>query len=675
MYSESGYGKYYGKGVRSMNIALIGNQNSGKTTLFNLLTGLNQKVGNWPGVTISKKVGYIKGTDHELVDLPGVYSLSPYSSEEAITRQYLLTETPDVIINIVDATSLERSLYLTTQLLELDTKVIVALNMADMVEKKGLKIDIAQLSKELGVPVLLISALKKTGYKELIQQLDHPIAEQEHKKIFEPSVEMAISQIANSLENKKHARFIATKIFERDKLLTDQITDTIESHIKKQEGSYQLDSEELIASQRYDFIVRVKQRCSTAVPVKTSISEKIDKVLLNRWAALPIFAMIMALIFILSVGVVGSFTVDFVDGNISAFGEWVNGQLESLGASGWAISLVCDGIITGVGAVLNFVPQLIILFLCISLLETSGYMSRIAFVLDRIFQKLGLSGKTLIPFIVGMGCSVPGIMATRTIEDEQERKMSILFTPFVPCSAKLPIIALFAGVLFPKYSGFVAASLYFMAVGVIIISALIMKKFKFKKSNSTFISELPEYRVPSPRYVARDVFEKVLEFFKRAGTIILTLSVIMWFLLSFSWSFQLVEDINDSILASIGNAFAWVFYPMLGEWSWAATVSAVQGLVAKEQVVGAMEVINGLASGSEGTDIIFGGAGLFSFFTGGTAYAFMIFNLFSAPCFGAIGAMRREFASKKDMFLAVLFQTGLAWFLATIVGLVSWVIF
>jgi len=652
-------------------IALVGNQNSGKTTLFNLLTGSNQKIGNWPGVTIERKSGIIKGTNYELVDLPGIYSLSPYTTEEEVSRKYIFEEKPDLIINIIDATSIERSLYLTTQLLELDSKVVIALNMSDILSKKGVEINVSKLSSELGVDIVKISALKKYGVKELISLIGHDnIKDNEQKKIYNDDIEFEISKIENSI-NTIHKRFVAVKVLEQDKMFKSFYNDQIVESIKNVQSTYHLDLEELIASSRYDYIVEVKKKSVVTKEVKTSTTDRLDKVFLNKYAAIPIFMVIMFLVYFLSVGVVGSWTVDLIGNIFTRFGEWLNPALESIGASSWSVSLIIDGIVAGVGAVLNFIPQLIILFLCIAILETTGYMSRISFLLDKIFKKFGLSGKTLIPFIVGSGCTVPGIMSTRTIEDNNERKMSILLTPFIPCSAKLPIIALFAGFFFDEYSGLISASLYFFAIVIILLSAIIMKKFIYKGDSSAYISELPVYRVPSISYITRDVFEKVWAFIKRAGTIILLSSIILWFLLSFSWKFKYGVDIDNSILASIGNLFSWIFYPMLGELSWGASVSAIQGLVAKEQVVSSMAIISGFSDQVSDGSLIFQATGIFSFFTGASAYAFLVFNLFSAPCFASIGAMRREFGSTKLMFKAVIFQTGLAWILATIV---YWVI-
>lgn len=540
-----------------MKVGLVGNQNSGKTTLFNYLTGMNAKIGNWPGVTIEKKVGTIKETKHEITDLPGIYSLSPYSAEEEVSRNFVFNENPDVIINIVDATCLERSLFLTTQLLESNCKVIVALNMADKLEEKGLSIDEKKMEEMLGTKVIKISALKETGIEELIKEIDKPIKRNENKVIPE--------------------------------------------YLSK---DYDIEKYEEIVNQKYSFISRVVETCVKKKAKPEAISDKLDKIFLNRWLAFPIFIIIMFLIYYLSVGIVGNFTVDLVGDAVESFGEWVGSLMQNVGLSEWLNSLVVDGIISGVGAVLGFVPQLIILFLCIALLETTGYMSRISLLLDKVFREIGLSGKSLIPFIVGSGCSVPGIMGTRIIENEDERKMTAILTPFIPCSAKLPIIALFAGYFFPNSSGIASSSLYFFAIAVIIISALIMKKFVFKHTSSTYISELPEYKLPSAKYILKDVFDKVMAFIKRAGTIILLCSIIIWFLLSFSFKLEYGVNVEESILANIGNKISWVFKPMLGENSWEAAVSALQGLVAKEQVVSSMAVINGLAEdASEGSEI------------------------------------------------------------------------
>ena len=647
-----------------MKIALVGNQNSGKTTLFNVLTGMNAKIGNWPGVTIEKKTGIIKNTKHEITDLPGIYSLSPYSVEEEVSRKFIFEERPDVVINIVDSTTLERSLYLTTQLLELDCKVIIALNMADILEKKGLIINENRLEQILGTKVIKISALKETGIQELIKEIEE--TENKNKPfIYDSQIEQVISQIENSISKELiHKRFIAVKLLENDERFEEINTYKVKKSIQELSMNYDTDLEEIIATQRYKFIEQTKKQSVAKVQLKESITDKLDKIFLNKWVAFPIFILIMFLVYYLSVGVVGSFTVDLIAGIVETLGKNIGEILTNIGTSEWVNSLAVDGIIAGVGAVLGFIPQLIILFICISVLETTGYMSRIAILLDKLFRKIGLSGKSLIPFIVGSGCSVPGIMGTRIIENQDEREMTTILTPFIPCSAKLPIIALFSGYFFGENSGLVSASLYFLAIAIIIFSAIILKKFIFKNTSSTYISELPEYKLPNIKYIAKDVSEKVIAFIKRAGSVIFICSIVIWFLLSFSFKLEYGVDVENSILATIGKTISWIFYPMLGTNSWGAAVSAIQGLVAKEQVISSMSVIAGLAE--EGSQI-FGKESIFNFFTASSAYAFMVFNLFSAPCFGAIGAMKRELGGAKKMLKAVGFQTVLAWVLATAV--------
>lgn len=624
-----------------MKIVLVGNQNSGKTTLFNTLTGMNAKIGNWPGVTIEKKVGIIKNTDYELVDLPGIYSLSPYSIEEEVSKRFILEEKPDVIINIIDSTSLERSLYLTTQLLELDCKIIVALNMVDILEKKGFIINEKELERSLQTKVLKISALKGTGIDRLIIEIGEP-NKKRNLSFYDVQTEQKIKQKESELQipNK---RFVAIKQLEEDS-----------------------EFEEIIATERYDFIENIKKNVIIKNVSKSqeNMSDKLDKVFLNKWLAFPIFVGIMFCVYYLSVGVVGRFTVDFISQAIQYLSQNVRGLLENLNVSEWLNSLIVDGIIAGVGSVLGFIPQLIILFTCISVLETTGYMSRIALLLDKIFRKIGLSGKSLIPFIIGSGCSVPGIMGTRIIENSNEREMTAILTPFIPCSAKLPVIAMFSGYFFDKYSGLVSASLYFLAITIIILSAMVMKKWIYKNNNSTYISELPEYKLPSAKYVFKDVFDKTISFIKRAGSVILMCSIIIWFLLSFSFKFEYGVNVENSILSWIGRAISWIFYPMLGVNSWGATVSTIQGLVAKEQVISSMTVIAGLSEEASGQ--IFK-TGIFSFFTPASAYAFMVFNLFSAPCFGAIGALEKELGTFEKMLKVVIFQIVFAWSLAVLI--------
>ncbi|MCR5186683.1 MAG: ferrous iron transport protein B [Clostridia bacterium] len=648
-----------------MKIALVGNQNSGKTTLFNYLTGMNAKIGNWPGVTIEKKTGTIKGTKHEITDLPGIYSLSPYSIEEDISRKFIFEERPDVIINIVDATTLERGLYLTTQLMELDCKVIIALNMADLLEKKGIQIDAKKLEEKLGTKVYKISALKETGIEEIVKEISNP-DDLTRAKIYDNQIEDAITDVSSKL-TEAHKRFVSVKLLESDSRFVSRNTNELEAQREELEKNYDTDLEEVIATERYAFIEKTKAECVREKENVVTFSDKLDKILLNKWISFPIFVVVMFLIYYLSVGVVGSSTVDWVADNMDALGEWVGTSLEAIGTSEWLNSLVVDGIIAGVGAVLGFIPQLIILFLCISLLETTGYMSRIALLFDKLFRKLGMSGKSLIPFIVGSGCSVPGIMGTRIIENQDEREMTSILVPFIPCSAKLPIISLFAGYFFGENSGIASASLYFFAIAVIIFSAFVLSRTRFRHVSSSYISELPEYKLPSIKYVAKDVFDKVVAFIKRAGSVILICSIIIWFLLSFSFKMEYGVDIENSMLASIGKTISWVFYPILGQNNWGATVSAIQGLVAKEQVVSSMAVIAGLAEDVEEGSQIFADGTPFAGITAASAYAFMVFNLFSAPCFGAIGAMQRELGSTKRMLKAVLFQTTCAWVLATIV--------
>lgn len=624
-----------------MKIVLVGNQNSGKTTLFNTLTGMNAKIGNWPGVTIEKKVGIIKNTDYELVDLPGIYSLSPYSIEEDVSKKFILEEKPDVIINIIDSTSLERSLYLTTQLLELDCKIIIALNMVDILEKKGFIINEKELERSLQTKVLKISALKGTGIDRLIIEIGEP-NKKRNLSFYDVQTEQKIKQKELELQipNK---RFVAIKQLEEDS-----------------------EFEEIIATERYNFIENIKKNVIIKNVSKSqeNMSDKLDKVFLNKWLAFPIFVGIMFCVYYLSVGVVGRFTVDFISQAIQNLSQNVRGVLENLNVSEWLNSLIVDGIIAGVGSVLGFIPQLIILFTGISVLETTGYMSRIALLLDKIFRKIGLSGKSLIPFIIGSGCSVPGIMGTRIIENSNEREMTAILTPFIPCSAKLPVIAMFSGYFFDKYSGLMSASLYFLAITIIILSAMVMKKWIYKNNNSTYISELPEYKFPSAKYVFKDVFDKTISFIKRAGSVILMCSIIIWFLLSFSFKLEYEVNVENSILSWIGRAISWMFYPMLGVNSWGATVSTIQGLVAKEQVISSMTVIAGLSEEASGQ--IFK-TGIFSFFTPASAYAFMVFNLFSAPCFGAIGALEKELGTFEKMLKVVIFQIVFAWSLAVLI--------
>jgi len=649
-----------------MRVALVGNQNSGKTTLFNLLTGSHQKIGNWPGVTIEKKEGIIRTTDFELIDLPGVYSLSAYSQDEKITVDYLLNEKVDLIVNIIDATAIERSLYLTTQLLELNIPVVIALNMSDLIEKNGIKIDFEYIEKKLDTTIIQISALKKFGILNLIQAIKQPNnRKNKYVHIFDHILEDAITKIEKNIDHP-FKRYIALKLIEGHELFAKYNQKSIQEIIDDIKPNYQRDLEQIIVDERYRYIESIRDESIKWHRRHMTVTDKVDRVILNKYLALPIFMGIMFLIYYLAAGPFGSLTVDFVDQLIGKFSEWFNLKLISWNASDWSRSLVIDGVVAGVGAVLNFVPQLIILFIGISLLETTGYMSRIAFFLDRVFQKVGLSGKSLIPFIVGSGCSVPAIMSARSIQDETEKKVTIMLTPFIPCSAKLPIITLFAGYFFSDHSGLVSASLYFLAIILIIGIAFVFKKIFYKDHQSSFILELPSYKVPQVSYIVKDVYQKVAAFVVQAGTIIFMSSVLIWFLISFSFAFEYGVLPDESMLAGIGKVFSWLFYPFLGTFSWEASVSVIQGLVAKEQVISSMAIIAGFSEGTSSGVLIFN-ASAFSFFSASSAYAFMVFNLFSAPCFGSIGAMKKELRDSKSLWLALGLQTGIAWVLATIV--------
>lgn len=649
-----------------MRVALVGNQNSGKTTLFNLLTGSHQRTGNWPGVTIEKKEGLIRSTDFEIIDLPGVYSLSAYSQDEQITVDYLLNEQVDLIVNIVDATAMERSLYLTTQLLELGKPMILAINMTDLIDRHGIKIDYDFLENKLDTTTIQISALKKTGIFDLIKLIKGGVyRKNEYARIFDHIIENQLPKIEDQI-NHPYKRYVALKLIEEHQKFDAYQNDETHRLIDQLKPEYQRDLEQIIIDERYRYIENLRDESIKWHKLHMSLTDKIDRIVLNKYLALPIFALIMFSIYYLAAGPFGGLTVDFVDSSIGSFSEWLSQRLIIWHASDWSRSLVIDGIVAGVGAVLNFVPQLMILFLMISLLEATGYMSRIAFFLDRVFQKVGLSGKSLIPFIIGSGCSVPAIMSARSISDETEKKMTIMLTPFIPCSAKLPIITLFAGYFFSDHSGLVSASLYFLAITIIVVVAFIFKKIFYKDHNSNFILELPSYKLPQASYIFKDVYLKVKAFITQAGTIIFMASVAIWLLISFSFTFEYGVSPDQSMLAGIGKLFSWFFYPFLGTFSWEASVSAIQGLVAKEQVVSSMAIIAGFSEDTSAGVLIFN-ASAFGFFSASSAYAFMVFNLFSAPCFGAVGAMNRELGNSKTLWRALGLQTGIAWVLATIV--------
>lgn len=667
----------------AIKIALAGNPNCGKTTLFNDLTGSNQYVGNWPGVTVEKKEGKLKGhNDVVIQDLPGIYSLSPYTLEEVVARGYLVGEKPDAILNIIDGTNIERNLYLTTQLIELGIPVVMAVNMIDLVRKNGDKIDLKRLSKELGCEAIGISALKGEGSRQAAELAvtaarDHQAGELPH--VFTGSVEHALAHIEESIQGKVDDRFLrwyAVKLFERDDKvqaelgLDPALLKHLDLHITDCEKEMDDDAESIITNQRYAYINTVVSR---AVKKKErtehlTMSDKIDRIVTNRILALPIFAVIMALIYTIAMGSTGfSFGTMATDWtNDVLFGEIVppavEGFLVSIGCADWLIGLINDGIVAGVGAVLGFVPQMLVLFLMLSILEDIGYMARVAFIMDRIFRKFGLSGKSFIPMLVGTGCGVPGIMASRTIENERDRRMTIMTTCFIPCSAKMPIIGLFAGALFGG-SGLVATSAYFIGMAAIIVSGIMLKKTKlFAGDPAPFVMELPAYHVPAWGNVLRATWERGWSFIKRAGTVILASTIVLWFLQGFGFTdgqFGMVEDNNTSLLASIGGAVSFIFAP-LGFGDWRSTVATVTGLIAKENVVATFAVLFGFAGEvSENGDEIWGQ--IAGHFTALTAYSFMIFNLLCAPCFAAMGAIKREMNNGKWTAAAIGYMCLLAY--------------
>lgn len=663
----------------SITIALAGNPNCGKTTMFNDLTGSSQYVGNWPGVTVEKKEGRLKGhKDVVIQDLPGIYSLSPYTLEEVVARGYLVKEKPDAIINIVDGTNIERNLYLTTQLIELGLPVVVAVNMIDLVRKNGDWIDLARLGQELGCAVMETSALKGEGSMAAAEKAIE-IARQkkagEHPHVFTGSVEHALAHIEESIPEKVEAaslRWYAIKLFERDEkvleelALGDELQGHLEAHIQDCERELDDDAESIITNQRYAYISRVMDRCVKKKAAKHSltVSDKIDRVVTNRILALPIFAAVMFLVYYISIGTVGSLLTDWT--NDVLFGEVICGNLtgwfESMSVAPWLTGLIVDGIVGGVGAVLGFVPQMLVLFLMLSVLEDVGYMARIAFIMDRIFRRFGLSGKSFIPMLIGSGCGVPGVMASRTIENDRDRKMTIMTTCFVPCGAKMPIIGLFAGALFGG-SGLVATSAYFIGVAAIILSGIMLKKMKaFAGEPAPFVMELPAYHVPSGTNVLRATWERGWSFIQRAGTVILASSVILWFLQGFGFTggvFGMVEDNNTSLLAWIGQGVAPIFAP-LGFGSWKAAVATFTGLIAKENVVSTFGVLYHFAGELSGNgDEIWGS--IAADYTALTAYSFMLFNLLCAPCFAAMGAIKREMNNGKWTLAAIGYMCGLAY--------------
>ena len=665
-------------------IALAGNPNCGKTTLFNALTGSNQFVGNWPGVTVEKKEGKLKSDKSVIItDLPGIYSLSPYTLEEVVARNYLIDERPNAILNIIDGTNLERNLYLTTQLIELGIPVVLAVNMMDVVKKNGDKINTEQLEKELGCQVAEISALKGTGIDEAVQKAVSAAksgVSSVPQHSFCGCVEHAIAHIEEAVLHdmpEEQQRWYAVKIFERDEKvleklnISDSIKEHIENDIKSAEDEMDDDSESIITNERYIYIASVIKDCyKKKNKGGLTVSDKIDKIVTNRFLALPIFAVVMFIVYYVSITTVGAWCTDWT--NDVLFGEWipdaVNGFLEKINCAGWLQSLIVDGIIGGVGAVLGFVPQMLVLFIFLAFLESCGYMARIAFVMDRIFRKFGLSGKSFIPMLVGTGCGVPAVMASRTIENERDRRMTIMTTTFIPCGAKLPIIGLIAGAFFNN-SGWVAVSAYFIGVAAIIISGIMLKKTKiFSGDPAPFVMELPAYHLPTVGNVLRSMWERGWSFIKKAGTIILLSTVLLWFLQGFgieNGSFGMIENLDNSILAKIGSLFAWIFAP-IGWGNWKAAVAAVTGLIAKENVVATYGTLFHFGGElSENGDEIWGQ--LATSFSAISAYSFLVFNLLCAPCFAAIGAIRREMNSAKWTWFAIGYQCIFAYAISLII--------
>ena len=663
-------------------IALAGNPNSGKTTLFNALTGSNQFVGNWPGVTVEKKEGRLKDDkDVTVTDLPGIYSLSPYTLEEVVARNYLISQHPDAILNIVDGTNLERNLYLSTQLMELGIPVVMAINMMDVVKKNGDQINTKILSERLGCEVVSISALKGEGIKEASSKAArlarmNDAAAPVHE--FAPEVEAALDEIETMLTEvpEEQKRFYAIKLFERDDKIEEQLKHVpeVEDIIAAVEKEYDDDAESIITNERYNYITSViRDSLVKSRKEKLTASDKIDRVVTNRWLALPIFAAVMWIVYYVSVSTVGAWATDWANDGLFGdgfrlFGMDVPGipviignALDAVNCAGWLQSLVLDGIVAGVGAVLGFVPQMLVLFIFLAFLEACGYMARVAFIMDRIFRKFGLSGKSFIPMLIGTGCGVPGIMASRTIENDRDRKMTIMTTTFIPCGAKLPIIALIAGALFGGAS-WVAPSAYFVGIAAIICSGIILKKTRmFAGEPAPFVMELPAYHMPTVGNVLRSMWERGWSFIKKAGTIILLSTIFIWFTSNFGLAdgrFGMVEDLSDGFLAMIGRGIAWIFAP-LGWGDWKSAVATITGLVAKENVVGTFGILYGFAEVAEDGAEVWGT--LASSMTAVAAYSFLVFNLLCAPCFAAMGAIKREMNNAKWFWFAIGYQTLLAY--------------
>ena len=670
----------------SIKIALAGNPNCGKTTLFNALTGSNQFVGNWPGVTVEKKEGKLKKVysdgknDVTIMDLPGIYSLSPYTLEEVVARNYLINERPDAIINIIDGTNIERNLYLSTQIMELGIPVVMAVNMMDLVAKSGDTVHIDKLGKALGCEAVEISALKGTGIDNAVKKaiaLAEKKAQTAPVHAFAENVENVINTVKDKLGSdvpEEEKRFFAIKLLEKDDKIGALMSNPVDvsAEIKALEDEMDDDTESIITNERYVYISSIIGKCVNKNKKKQlTTSDKIDKIVTNRWAALPIFAVVMFVVYYVSVTTVGSILTDWT--NDTLFGEWIVPAAQTffadtLGCADWLTGLIVDGVISGVGAVLGFVPQMLVLFIFLAFLESCGYMARVAFIMDRIFRKFGLSGKSFIPMLIGSGCGVPGVMASRTIESDRDRKMTIMTTTFVPCGAKLPIIAMIAGAFFGN-AGWVSWSAYFVGVAAIICSGIILKKTKmFAGDPAPFVMELPAYHMPTVGNVLRSMWERGWSFIKKAGTIILLSTIILWFLMSFGWAdggFGMVEELNDSILAKIGTAIAWIFAPL--GWTqdgegWKMAVAAITGLIAKENVVATFGMLYGFAEVAEDGAEIWGN--LAQAMIPVAAYGFLVFNLLCAPCFAAMGAIKREMNNGKWFAFAVGYQTVLAYVVA-----------
>lgn len=646
----------------AISIALAGNPNSGKTTMFNVMTGSSQYVGNRPGVTVEQKVGQLrnhKGVN--VVDLPGIYSLSPYTMEEVVTRNYLIDEHPDAIINLVDASNIERNLYLTTQLCEVGFPVVIALNMIDVAEKNGDKIDVQRLSRLLGCEIVPTSALKGKGLAELSETAVRTAraGQRTHGRChFSPRIEAALSQIEaliSGTAEELHMRWFVVKVFERDERvmaglnLPPEKRNRIDQIISKCEQEYDDESDSIIINERYDYITGIVRQCVVRHEIGTTVSDRVDDVMTNRYLALPLFVLIMCGVYYISIQTVGGWAIGWMEQLIETLCDAARAGLGAVGAAGWLTGLIVDGFISGVGAVLTFVPQLLILFLFLALLEDCGYMARIAFIMDRVFRRFGLSGKSFIPLLVASGCGVPGIMSCRTIESEKDRKITIMVTTFVPCGAKIPVIALIAGTLFNQ-SAWVAISVYFIGVMMVFLSGVILKKTRALASEpAPFVMEMPSYHLPNAKNVAKHVWDDIRAFVVKAGTIIFLACGIIWFLSNFSWSLQMT-DTSNSILAAIGSAVAPVFRP-LGFGSWQPAVATITGFAAKENIVSSLNV---LYSG-EGT------AGLQNVFTPLSGYAFLVFNMLCSPCVAAIGAIHREMGSGRWTLFALGYQTALAY--------------